>query len=187
MNDSQRMKAILNPTVQKEFPLSGEELRELRSNPSLLIDTGYEFVEMGQFREAFELFRMGAASNHQDPDILNGLGITLCEMGRLEESRQILRIAVDLTPDDAITLANMAGVLWEMNEHEEAIHYYRMSLAADHEIEETHFNLINLYMEIGYLFMAFIHCQEFIDTYGENEEAREMMEDIILNLGISII
>jgi tetratricopeptide (TPR) repeat protein len=129
---------------------------------------------------------MGAASNHRDPDILNGLGITLCEMGRLHESRQVLKIAVDITPDDAITLANMAGVLWEMNDYEEAIHFYRKSLEADPEIEETHYNLINLYMETGSLFMAFIHCQDLINMNGESEEAREMMEDIILNLGISI-
>ena len=57
-----------------------------------------------------------------------------------------------------MTLANLAGVCWEMGEPEQAIYHYNQSLDINPDIEEIHFNLINLYIETGALYMAYMSC-----------------------------
>lgn len=181
-----RSQKKINSLVLKEMQIGLEELSELRENPSLLIDTGYEYVEMGDYDKALKLFSIGAMLNSTDPDILNGLGITLCELGRYKKSKQVLERSVRLNPNDAVTMANLAGVCWEMGEPEQAIYYYNKSLEVNKDIEEIHFNLINLYIETGALFMAYISCINFMERFPKDEEARELMEEIILNLAISM-
>ncbi len=185
MNDNRRANSQLKSIILKDAPLGFEELTELTSNPTLLIDTGYEYVELGKFEEAFNLFSMGASMDNTDPDILNGLGITLCELGKLEESRQILMRAARYNPDDPVTFANLAGVCWEFGEYEPAVYYYNKSLELNNEIEEIHFNLINLYIETGSLYMAFIACLNFQEIFPDNDEAEELLQDIILNMALS--
>lgn len=163
-----------------------EELNELRENPSLLVDTGYEYVEMGEYDKALKLFSIGAMLNNSDPEILNGLGITLCELGKLKMSKQVLERSCRLNPDDAITLANLAGVCWEMGEDEEALYHYSRSLEINSDIEEIHYNLINLYIETGALYMAYISCLNFLEQFPDDEEAQELLDEIILNLAISM-
>jgi tetratricopeptide (TPR) repeat protein len=181
-----RSQKKINSLVLKEMQIGMEELSELRENPSLLIDTGYEYVEMGDYDKALKLFSIGAMLNSADPDILNGLGITLCELGKYKQSKQVLERSVRLNPNDAVTMANLAGVCWEMGEPEQAIYYYNKSLEVNEDIEEIHFNLINLYIETGALFMAYISCINFMERFPQDEEAKELMEEIILNLAISM-
>jgi tetratricopeptide (TPR) repeat protein len=183
---NQRTQKKINSLVLKEMQIGMEELTELKENPSLLIDTGYEYVEMGEYDKALRLFSIGAMLDSSDPDILNGLGITLCEMGKFEKSKQVLERSIRLNPNDAVTLANLAGVCWEMGKPEQAIYHYNKSLEASQDIEEIHFNLINLYIETGALFMAYISCLNFIERFPDDGEARELMEEIILNLAISM-
>jgi tetratricopeptide (TPR) repeat protein len=190
MSDNQRTNTRsqkkINSLVLKEMQIGLEELSELKENPSILIDTGYEYVEMGDYDKALRLFSLGAMLNSADPDILNGLGITLCELGKYKKSKQVLERSIRLNPDDAVTTANLAGVCWEMGEPEQAIYYYNKSLEINRDIEEIHFNLINLYIESGALFMAHISCINFMERFPEDEEAKELMEEIILNLAISM-
>ena len=162
-----------------------EEMVMLRNNPGQLIDRGYEYIELGDYPRAFKIFAAGAEIDRTDPDILNGLGIALCELGKLEEARAVLDYAIETNPEDPVIHANMAGVLWEQCEFQAAIHYYTRSIELDPEIEETFFNLINLYMDSGYLFMAFITCRRFLDRFPEHKEGLDLMDDIILSLGIS--
>jgi Tfp pilus assembly protein PilF len=166
--------------------LTSEEFVEFNRDTSSLIDFGYDYVEMGDFRRAFKLFSLGARLNGSDPDILNGLGISLCELGKFKASRIILERAAELYPDDSITLANLAGVYWEEYDMERAIYYYSKSLEVDSSIPETHFNLINLYYETGDLFMAYISCLNLLQIYPEDAQALELRDDILLNLGLSI-
>ena len=162
-----------------------DEQLMLRVNPLVLIDKGYDYIEQCEYAKAFKIFTIGATTDKTDPDILNGLGICLCEMGMLEEAKKILDYAIQIHPDDPIIFSNMAGVLWEMADYNMAIYYYSRALEIDSEIEETFFNLINLYIETGALFMALMTCTKFIETFPDNEEAMNLRNDIILNLGIS--
>ncbi|MBN1531888.1 MAG: tetratricopeptide repeat protein [Spirochaetes bacterium] len=160
--------------------------REMPRDPALIADMAYEFVELGQYQEAYECFCFGISLDDSDPDLLNGLGITLCEMGELEKSRIILERSVRLDPENSITLANLAGVFWEMGQLEQAVYYYRKSLDFDRDIEETHLNLINCYLEMGLLYIALLACIEFRKLFPDHEEGDELLDDIILNLGISL-
>jgi tetratricopeptide (TPR) repeat protein len=183
---TQRSQKKVNSLVLKEMQIGLEELNELRENPALLIDTGYEYVEIGDYEKALRLFSIGAMLDNTDPDILNGLGITLCELGKFSKSRRILEHSIKLNPNDAVTLANLAGVCWEMGDPEQAIYHYSRSLEINPDIEEIHFNLINLYIECGALYMAYMACLTFMERFPEDEEAKELMEEIILNLAISM-
>ncbi len=180
MNDikqySERLKKIL----------SAEELTIFRKDRYSLIDFGYDYVDIGQYRKAFELFNIGVKLNGYDPDILNGIGITLCEMGRYKASVSILEKASQLYPDDAIILANLAGVYWEICEHEKALHYYYRSLRLDPSINDTHYNIISVYYEMGELLMAYISCLDYLEKFPPDEQIIELRNDIILNLGIAI-
>jgi tetratricopeptide (TPR) repeat protein len=183
---NQRSAKKINSLILREMQIGLEELNELKKNPSLLVDTGYEYMEMGDFDKALKLFSIGALINNTDPDILNGLGITLCEMGKYSKSKQILQRSCRLNPDDAITLANLAGVCWEMGELEQSIYYYNKSMEINPDIEEIHYNLINLYIETGSLYMAYICCLNFLGRFPDEEEAKELMDEIILNLALSL-
>ncbi len=166
--------------------LTSDELLEFNRDSSSIIDFGYEYVEIGDYRRAFKLFSIGARLHESDPDILNGLGIALCELGRFRASRQVLEKAAALYPDDAVTLANLAGVYWEEADFEKAIHFYARSLEIENCIPETHFNLINVYYELGDLFMAYIACLNLLKVCPDDEQAIELRNDILLNLGLSI-
>lgn len=176
----------------KEFLLlenhhESDELMMLRDKPLQLIDRGYDYIDKCEYGRAFKLFAAGAGIDRKDPDILNGLGISLCEMGLLNEARQVLDYAIILHPDDPVIFANMAGVLWEQCDYEKAIYYYTQAIKIDPTIEETFFNLINLYIETGSLYMALMTCTKFIEFFPESEEALGLRNDIILNLGLSFI
>ena len=94
-----RSQKKINSLVLKEMQIGMEELSELRENPSLLIDTGYEYVEMGDYEKALKLFSIGAMLDNTDPDILNGLGITLCELGKFKKSKQVLERSIKSEPE----------------------------------------------------------------------------------------
>ena len=185
MNDNIRQPKI-NDFFLKESYLEKDDYTSFEEEHNLLIDRGYEYVEQGNLDKALEIFSWGIHIDDSDPDSLNGLGITLYEMGRFKASRFVLEKAALLHPDDPITMANLAGTCWEQGNFEEAIFYYTKSIELDHEIEETHLNLVNLYLEIGALFMAFISCNRCMEIFPDNSEARELMDEIILSMGVSI-
>lgn len=180
MNDHKRYSEKLKQILSKE------ELLIFKKDTYSLVDFGYEYVDIGEYRKAFQLFNIGMRINGYDPDILNGLGISLCELGRLKSSLLILQKAASLYPDDAITLANLAGVYWETCEFEKSVYYYQKSIDLDPTIDESHFNLINLYYDMGSLHMAYICCLNFLKHRPDNPSAISLRDEILLNLGISI-
>jgi tetratricopeptide (TPR) repeat protein len=166
--------------------LTQEELSEYKKNKDSLIDFGYEYMDLGDYKKAFQIFSMVIRISGDDPDSLNGIGVSLCELGRLKTSRTILEKTMELYPDDPITLANIAGLNWEEGDVGKSIFYYSKSLENDPTIIETHFNLINLYYEQGDLFMAYIACLNLLNIYPDNIQAKEIRDDIILDMGLSI-
>ncbi|MCU0822805.1 MAG: tetratricopeptide repeat protein [Spirochaetes bacterium] len=166
--------------------LSHDEFDKFINDKEFLIDLGCSYLETEDFKKAFKIFSLGLRFIGNDPDILNGIGVTLCELGKLNISRQMLDIALGLYPDDAITMANLAGVYWEMTDYDLAIYYYNKSIELDPEIYESHLNIINLYYEKGDLFMAYIAALNLLKVDPENQQAIEIRDDIILDLGLSV-
>ncbi|MCP4131638.1 MAG: tetratricopeptide repeat protein [bacterium] len=185
MKDNQKQSS-LKELLTKETTFEPDQFAELNDDQVVLIDRAYEYIEIGEYKQALKLFTMGIAINDADPDILNGLGITLSELGMLQESKLILEKAARLNPDDAAILSNLAGVCWDQNDPDKAIYYYNKSIELEPDAEEAYFNLIYLYMETGSLYMAFINCINFQKEFPHNEEAGDLLGEIILNLGISM-
>ena len=164
--------------------LTREEYGNFLDDTDSLIDTGYKYLELEEFKKAFKIFSMIIRINGIDPDSLNGLGVALCELGRLKTSKAVLEKTVELYPDDAVTFANIAGVYWDEGEIEKAIYYYSKSIDCDKSITETHLNLINLYYEQSSLFMAYIACLNLLNIYPDNDQAKEIRDDLIIDLGM---
>lgn len=149
-----------------------------------LIDSGYESVEKGDYETALVKFSEGASINNTDTEILNGIGLCLCELGRSDEAKTILHRARRLDPDDPIACANLAGVYWDLEDFDSAIYYYNLSIEMNPAFEDIHFNLINLYMEIGYCYMAYSLALKAKQLFPDDEEIEELINDIILNMAI---
>lgn len=186
MKDKKNYFNHLKNMLLENIPLGVDDLTELNMDPNLLVDAGYEYVEEGEFEAALKIFSIGLSIDDSDPDILNGIGISLCELGKLDDSKKVLELAVRHNPDDAVTIANLAGVFWELGDYEKAIHFYTKSIEIDQFMEESYLNLINLYMEAGMLYMAFMECTKFLNENPDHDEGKLIMDDIILNLGISM-
>jgi len=186
MNDNKRYHNKLKSLAIKGIPIGVEDLAELKKDPSILIDRGYKYIDHLEYESALKIFTIGVSLDDTDSEILNGLGIALCELGEYEKSKLVLMRAVRLYPDDGIAMANLAGVLWELNETDQAIYYYTKSLGLHPDFEDVYFNLINLFLETGSLYMSYITCLELLQKYPGNIEARELMEDIIINLAITL-
>ena len=172
-------------SLLKDIPFDIDGLNDIKTDPSLLIDSGYEFVELGDYEQALKLFSMGITIDNSDPDILNGLGIALCELGMLDESKLIFERAARYNPEDAVTIANLAGVCFEIGENEKAIYYYNRALEINPMLDDIYYNLVTLYMESDSLYMAFLTCLDYLKEFSDNDEAKDLMNEIILYLGIS--
>ena len=179
----QNNKAITTHPINIEQELFNIENYKNDSDP--LIEKAYELIDDENYEKAFELLAFAASIDSDNIEILNGLGITLCEMGRLQDAITILEMALRIS-EDSLTFANIAGAYWEIEEYAQAVYYYRRALDLDPGFLEAHYNIINLYMDMNSLYSALIHCKEFCDKFPEDEEGRELMSDIMLNLAISM-
>jgi hypothetical protein len=77
MNNSTR-------TQQKNLPQLLDDINnvDFPSDPTQIADMGYEFVEMGMYKEAYQFFCYGITIDDTDPDLLNGLGHYPLRTGR---------------------------------------------------------------------------------------------------------
>jgi tetratricopeptide (TPR) repeat protein len=169
-----------------KFILNTEELEEVHSNSTSLIDFGFEYIELGDYDRAFDLFMINLKLNGNSADALNGVAISLLELGNPHAAQEILEKTIKLYPHDAVTLANMAGIYWENDQVEKAVYYYNKSLKVNNKIVDTHFNLINLYYETADLFMAYISCLNLLSIAPNNKQARTLSNELLLDLGISM-
>ena len=170
----------------RESPQTSEDIEYLKINTDDLIDKAYEHLEKDEYLLALKLLSCCLSVNAEDPEILNGIGIALCELGKLDESKLILERAIRYHPSDALSYANLAGVYWEFDDYEKAIFCYKKSIDLDPEISDSYYNLTNLYAEIGFTHMAFITCNEFIEKFPDDVDGRELMDEIILEMGMAI-
>lgn len=166
--------------------LSREEFDAVEKNADELIDLGYDYVELGNYEKAYNLFTTNMQINGSSPDAVNGLAIALAELGNTDKALDVLNYASKLYPDDAVTQANLAGIYWEKYEYDRAIYYYTKSLELNQSLVDTHFNIINVYYESGELFMAYISCCKLIDLFPDEAEASKIRDEILIDMAISL-
>jgi tetratricopeptide (TPR) repeat protein len=170
----------------REFSHVSEDIEQLKNNIDALVDRAYEYLEINEYLSALELLSYCLSSDTEDPEILNGIGVALCELGKLDESKMFLERAIRYHPGDALSYANLAGVYWEFSDYEKAIYCYKKSIDLEPEMSDSYYNLTNLYAEIGLTYMAFITCNEFITKFPDDPEGQELMDDVMLDLALSI-
>ena len=170
----------------REFSQASEDIEQLADDIDALVEKAYEYLEINEYISALNLLSHCLPSNTEDPEILNGIGIALCELGKLDESKMVLERAIRYHPGDALSYANLAGVYWEFEDYEKAIYLYKKSIDLDSEMSDSYYNLANLYSEIGLTYMAFIICNEFITKFPDDPEGQELMDEVILDLALSM-
>jgi tetratricopeptide (TPR) repeat protein len=171
---------------QLKFILNKEDLEELESDKTNLIDLGFESIELSEYQRAYDIFMINIKTCGHSAEALNGLAISLLELGNIQAAQKVLKETSRMFPNDAITLANVAGIYWECNKHDKALFYYAKSLKLNRSIIDTHFNIINLYYERGELFMAYTSCLKMLSIFPNNKQAIELSKEILLDLGVSM-
>jgi len=166
--------------------LSGEELDEIERDYDHLIDLGFESVENGEYTKAYDLFVTNMQVSGSSPDAVNGLAISLAELGETEKAFEVMKYAVKLYPDDSITIANLASVYWDMRDYEKAVYYYNKSIEMNPDLADSYFNLVNVYYESGDVLMAYLASCTLMQKYPDDEQARTMQNDILLDMAISL-
>ncbi len=162
-----------------------EQWCEIDNDTSAIAETGFDYIESGEYDKAIKLLSFGLTIDNTDIDLLNGLAIALCEEGNYKKSKAVIEMALEIDPEDAITLGNLAAVYWEQDETELAIHYYNKAIENEYDIDDLYINLINLYIETDAMYMAFITAQRFREIFPKNAEIDELIQDIILNMAIA--
>ena len=152
-----------------------------------LIEYGYDAIEKGNFIKAFRLFMLGYRLIGNKAEILNGMALSLCELGKLKFSKSILLFALKKFPDNVLLLTNLATVYFEEYNYDKAIFYYTKAIFIDPFFIEAHINLVNVYFERGDIFMAYMSCLNLLQKHPDNFEAQELCDDIIINMGLSLI
>ncbi|MCL1911045.1 MAG: tetratricopeptide repeat protein [Leptospirales bacterium] len=180
----QNNKPLIAHSKNVEQDLLNIEAFKKDSDP--LIEKAYELIEKENYEKAFELFAFGASIDNENVEVLNGLGITLCEMGRLDESRIIFERALRMNDNNPATYANIAGVYWHLGDYEKALYCYQRAIDIDPSIEEVHYNIVNLYMDMNALYPALMRCSDFCEKFPQDPEGAELLSDIMLNLAISL-
>jgi tetratricopeptide (TPR) repeat protein len=166
--------------------LSREELAAVEQDYDQLIDLGFEFVEHGEYRKAYDLFVANMQVSGSSPDAVNGLAISLAEMGETDKALDVMTYAARLYPEDGITIANLASIYWDKFDYDKAIYYYTKSIEINPELIDSYFNLVNIYYESGDILMAYLAASTLVQKFPDDEQALQAQNDILLDMAISM-
>jgi ribosomal protein S12 methylthiotransferase accessory factor len=122
--------AALNPTEQ--------------DLPSIYSYMGVCLKDMGQYREALDVLKIGEKSDSERTDIYNLMGFCHFKLKEHEKAIECFQNVIRLNPASAIDYANIASNYRDMGQKEKAIEYYMTALAIDPSIDFARENLEKL-------------------------------------------
>jgi len=159
-------------------------IADIEKDVDRFIDIAYENMDNEAWVSAAQMFLTLLSYDDTSTEAMNGLGVCLFEMGNIEDAEYIINRALQESPDDPVTLANKASICWEMDMLEEALEYYRKALEYEPNLIEARINIVNLYRETGDIFIAYTKCLELSRAFPEDEEIKELLDAVILDLAI---
>ncbi len=159
-------------------------ISDLEKEIDHLFDLAYENMDNEAWVGAAQMFLTLLSYDNESAEAMNGLGVCLFEMGNIEDAEYIIDRALEAYPDDSVTLANKASICWEKDLLEEALELYRKALEYEPDLIEARINIINLYRETGDIFIAYTKCLELSRSFPDDEEIKELLDAVILDLAI---
>lgn len=172
-------------TIEKLAAVFDEDtLVDATENSDIILQHAYENMEIGMFKESARLFYLYLNEHEPSPEPMNGLTVCMYEIGQYENAMELINYTMSLFPDDAVTLSNKASLCWQMDNYEQAVYYYTLSIAMSPDLIDSRINLINLYRENGDILIAYTHILKLQKDYPQNEEVRELANDILLDIAL---
>jgi ribosomal protein S12 methylthiotransferase accessory factor len=112
--------------------------------PSIYSYMGVCLKEMGQYREALEVLKAGAAIDSDRTDIFNLMGFCYFTLKEHEAAIESFSKVIELDPSSAIDYANIASNYRDLGNRQAAIQFYEIALSIDPSIEFARLNLEKL-------------------------------------------
>ena len=103
--------------------------------PSIYSYTGVALREMGRYREALDVLRLGEKLDRERTDIYNSMGFCHFKLKDHEAAIENFEKVIQLDPSSAIDYANIAVNYRELGEKKKAIRYYQLALTLDDTIQ----------------------------------------------------
>ena len=103
--------------------------------------------DMGEYREAIRVLRLGIQEDEERPDLHNLLGFCHYKLDDYETAVTHFSRCIELEPASAIDFANLGVNLRKLNRHNEAIHNFKIALVMEPSLELARTHLDELFAE----------------------------------------
>jgi len=105
--------------------------------------------DMGEYRQAIEVLRLGVEQNDEREDLHNLLGFCHYKLDDYESAITHFRRSIEVDPSKAIDYANLGVNLRKLNRIDEAVHYFQIALTMEPYLEMARNHLDELYTLYG--------------------------------------
>ena len=141
------------------------------------LDKALSFHQIGNLRQAEELYRKILKANPQNEDALHFLGILVFQLGQYDAASDLIYQAIKLNPEQSIFFDSLGTVLKAQQNTEKAMEAYCRAL----EINPNNFKAYN---NIGILLQEIGKYQESIKVLHKAIEINPKYDEAIYNLGL---
>ncbi len=105
--------------------------------------------DMGEYREAIRVMRLGIEQDDERQDLHNMLGFCHYKLGDYENAVAHFTRSIEVDPSSAIDFANLGVNLRKLNRIEEAAHNFKIALAMEPYMELARNHLDEIFAEYG--------------------------------------
>ena len=143
-----------------------------------LNNLGNAVLRQGAFKEARSLFERVLEHNPEDPFARYNLGNAYLEVGDYDKAIEIYAVAAKEQPNNPNIANNMGLALARSGRLHEAIDWFEKALNLASPYPLAHFNLGNVYGDLGDLEKACYHYGRTLADWPEHGEAKERFEQL---------
>lgn len=131
------------PHFRRALELNPEE----EDIPYIYAFMGEALKDMGEYKEAIEVLKLGIEADDDREDLFNLLGFCHYKLEDYESAVEAFTCAIEVDPSNAIDYANLGVNLRKLNRTEEAIHNFEVALAMEPYLELARNHLDEIFAE----------------------------------------
>ncbi len=120
---------------------------EAEDLPYIYAFMGEALKDMGEYREAIRVLKLGVAEDDERYDLHNLLGFCYYKLDEYETAVTHFSRSVEIDPSQAIDFFNLGVNLRKLNRAEEAIHNFKIALTMEPYMESARTHLDELFAE----------------------------------------
>lgn len=131
------------PHFKRALELNPEE----EDIPYIYAFMGEALKDMGEYKGAIEVLKLGIEADDDREDLFNLLGFCHYKLEDYESAARAFTRAIEVDPSNAIDYANLGVNLRKLNRTEEAIHNFKVALTMEPYLELARNNLDEIVAE----------------------------------------